>query len=104
MASALSELCDAYADPESGERPCQKLVHDSECSNDGKLQVIDMIASNLGGTIVAPASLVCPLPYRSYALVSSVSPCVHTRKPVTIELTLAPRLFSKTANGTTLRL
>ena len=87
MASALSELCDAYADPESGERPCQKLVHDSECSIDGKLQVIDMIASNLGGTIVAPASLVCPLPYRSYALVSMrVSPCVHTRccKPVTM--------------------
>jgi hypothetical protein len=86
MASALSELCDAYADPESGERPCQKLVHDSECSNDGKLHVIDMIASILGGTIVAPASLVCPLPYRSYALVSMhVSPCVHTRccKPVT---------------------
>ena len=96
MASALSELCDAYADPESGERPCQKLVHDSECSNDGKLHVIDMIASILGGTIVAPASLVCPLPYRSYALVSSVSPCVHTRKPVTIELTLAPRLFLNT--------
>ena len=85
MASALLELCDAYADPESGERPCQKLVHDSECSNDGKLHVIDMIASTivLGGTIVAPATLVCPLLYRSYALVSMrVSACVHTRKPV----------------------
>ena len=63
MASAFSELCDAYVDPESGDRPCHKIVHDSEyhVTNDGHMQLNDMIDSILAGTSVTPALLVCPV-------------------------------------------
>jgi len=61
MSSALSELCDAYVDPESGDRPCHKIVHDSEYTNDGQMQLNDMIDSILAGTSVTPALLVCPV-------------------------------------------
>jgi hypothetical protein len=58
MVSALSELC-SYVDPESGDRPCHKLVHDSEYVNDGQMQLNDMNDSILAGTSVTPALLVC---------------------------------------------
>jgi len=61
MSSALSELCDAYVDPESGDRPCHKIVHDLEYTNDGQMQLNDMIHSILAGTSVTPALLVCPV-------------------------------------------
>ena len=61
MSSALSELCDAYVDPESGDRPCHKIVHDLEYTNDGQMQLNDMIDRILAGTSVTPALLVCPV-------------------------------------------
>ena len=74
MSSALSELCDAYVDPESGDRPCHKIVHDSEYTNDGQMQLNDMIDSILAGTSVTPALLVCPARPRAGMRVGTVTP------------------------------
>jgi hypothetical protein len=65
MASAFSELCDAYVDPESGYRPCHKIVHDSECTNDGQQSklvnfssedpAIDVIKYDVNPAVASPA-------------------------------------------------
>ena len=43
VVSALSELCAAYVDPNSGEKTCQKLMKDPECTADGTMDVNHLV-------------------------------------------------------------
>ncbi len=46
-AFGLSELCDAYVDPVSGEKSCQKLARDTQCSVDSSIDVSKAVAQVL---------------------------------------------------------